>query len=124
MLMTEFTDNTMKREMPCGTHCESNAPFEREIVAVWRQVLGIDGPIPVTANFFALGGHSLLATQIISRLNKTFAIRLPLQHFLAEPTVEGLALLVKERRLMKAMISDVETATARNTSLEREEFTL
>src|ERR1700733_6279524 len=101
MPMTELNDNTMKREMPRGTRCESNAPFEFEIVAVWRQLLGIDEPIPVTANFFALGGHSLLAMQIISRLNKTFAIRLPLEHFLAEPTVEALALLVKERRLMK-----------------------
>lgn len=101
-----------------------NTSVEREIATIWRHVLGIDGAISATANFFALGGHSLSATQIVSRVNKAFGIHLPLCDFLSEPTVGRLALMVEERHLMIDMVVDVETSTAMNTSLERDEFTL
>lgn len=63
---------------------------EETILAIWTEVLKVDG-IGVIDNFFDLGGHSLLATQIISRIRKQFRVQMPLHSFLETPTVAGLA---------------------------------
>jgi len=55
-------------------------PEEEIIAGIWSEVLGIER-IGIHDNFFALGGHSLLATQVVSRLNKTFNITIPLRSF-------------------------------------------
>jgi amino acid adenylation domain-containing protein len=66
---------------------------EQRVVAIWEEVLGIEG-VGVHDNFFDLGGHSLLATQIVSRLRSAFHAELPLRRLFETPTVEGLALAV------------------------------
>ncbi|HYU35987.1 MAG TPA: amino acid adenylation domain-containing protein, partial [Thermoanaerobaculia bacterium] len=66
-------------------------PTEETLVAVWEQVLGRTG-IGIHDNFFELGGHSLLAPQVISRVEQTFQIRLPLRTFFESPTISATAL--------------------------------
>jgi amino acid adenylation domain-containing protein len=63
---------------------------EQEVAEIWVQVLGID-KVGIYDNFFLLGGHSLLATQVISRIQKTFEVELPLRCLFESPTVAGLA---------------------------------
>jgi len=63
---------------------------EWELVQIWSKVLGID-KMGIYDNFFDLGGHSLLANQIISRMNDTFPVKLPLRRIFDTPTVAGLA---------------------------------
>jgi amino acid adenylation domain-containing protein/FkbH-like protein len=63
---------------------------QEEVLAIWRQVLGLEH-IGVRDNFFDLGGHSLLATQVISRMRELFHVELPLAAFFAAPTIEALA---------------------------------
>jgi hypothetical protein len=60
------------------------------VADVWRQVLGI-ADIAVDDDFFQVGGHSLLATQVISRLNATLPVELPLMALFEDPTIAGLA---------------------------------
>jgi acyl carrier protein len=67
---------------------ESDA--ERQIQAIWEDVLGVAG-IGVEDNFFDLGGNSLVATQLVSRLRGTFRIDLPLQDFFAGATIADVA---------------------------------
>jgi surfactin family lipopeptide synthetase C len=57
---------------------EPRTPVERELVAIWRELLGVDR-ISIYDNFFELGGHSLLLTQLASRIRNTFQVELPLR---------------------------------------------
>jgi amino acid adenylation domain-containing protein/non-ribosomal peptide synthase protein (TIGR01720 family) len=59
-------------------HVEPVSELERQIAAIWRQVLGL-AQVGLRDDFFALGGHSLLATQIISRTRQACDVELPLR---------------------------------------------
>ncbi|PWE40145.1 non-ribosomal peptide synthetase [Pseudomonas prosekii] len=59
-------------------HVEPVSELERQIAAIWREVLGLQ-QIGLRDDFFALGGHSLLATQIISRTRQACDVELPLR---------------------------------------------
>ncbi|BAY50181.1 amino acid adenylation domain protein (plasmid) [Scytonema sp. HK-05] len=62
---------------------------EEVVATVWLEVLGAE--VGVNVNFFEAGGHSLLATQVISRLQKAFAVKLPLQYLFEYPTIAELS---------------------------------
>ncbi|OKH43157.1 hypothetical protein NIES2101_31145 [Calothrix sp. HK-06] len=64
-------------------------PTEEVVAAVWQEVLGVE--VGANVNFFEAGGHSLLATQVVSRLQKAFAIELPLQYLFQHQTVSELS---------------------------------
>ncbi|MFF1379231.1 type I polyketide synthase [Streptomyces sp. NPDC058308] len=68
-------------------------PREKEVVAVWEEVLGIDG-IGVHDNFFDLGGESLLAMQLMARLRDRCGVELSLRRIFDAPTVADLVLLL------------------------------
>ncbi|WP_407288205.1 amino acid adenylation domain-containing protein [Streptomyces sp. BP-8] len=76
---------------------EPRTPLERDIAAVWREVLGVQR-IGVLDNFFELGGHSLLATRVGTRLRDTLGVELPLRELFEARTVEALAARVQEHR--------------------------
>ncbi|CAN7281484.1 amino acid adenylation domain-containing protein [Trinickia sp. LjRoot230] len=59
---------------------------ERELAAIWQQVLKVDA-FGRDDDFFALGGHSLLATQANAQTNLHWAISLPLRTLFDERTL-------------------------------------
>jgi hypothetical protein len=65
-------------------------PSEELLVAIWEELLGRTH-IGIHDNFFELGGHSLLAPQVVSRVESTFEVHLPLRLFFEAPTIHGLA---------------------------------
>jgi amino acid adenylation domain-containing protein len=67
--------------------------FERQLVAVWEQVLGIS-PIGVTDDFFDLGVTSIVAARLFARLERELGTTLPLGAVFEAPTIESLALLL------------------------------
>ena len=67
-----------------------NTPTEHTLAAIWEEVL-VRTPIGVNHDFFTLGGHSLMVTQVISRINTTFAIDLPIRTLFERPTIAELA---------------------------------
>ena len=86
-------------------------PIEEELVAMWSEILGVEG-IGVEDNFFLLGGHSLLATQAISRIREAFHIQLPLRSIFEAPTIAGIGEMILENIAEQLGTSDLENLLA------------
>ncbi|NET87243.1 MAG: amino acid adenylation domain-containing protein [Kamptonema sp. SIO1D9] len=65
-------------------------PLEAQLAQLWQEVLKV-AQVGVEDNFFALGGHSLLATQLVSRIERSFQIQLPLRVLFESPSLGVLA---------------------------------
>ncbi|UUL82312.1 non-ribosomal peptide synthetase [Sphingomonas qomolangmaensis] len=69
---------------------------EREIAAIWAELLGRER-VGRHDDFFQLGGHSLLAVRILARLNERFAAGLQLHELFELRMVAELAEAIKAR---------------------------
>ena len=87
---------------------------ERELHDIWCELLGAVS-ISTRANFFDLGGHSLLAAQLISRINRSFGLALPLRKVFEHATIADLATLIEAEELkeLDALESEQLGAPAR-----------
>ncbi|MGB0525642.1 MAG: amino acid adenylation domain-containing protein, partial [Flammeovirgaceae bacterium] len=65
-------------------------PIERQIVAIWEDLLGRER-IGRDEHFFKLGGHSLLATRVVSALRNIYTIELTITDLFKHSTVKELA---------------------------------
>ncbi|MGW4516159.1 amino acid adenylation domain-containing protein [Streptomyces sp. NPDC004393] len=63
---------------------------ETLLTGLWSELLE-DRSLGVHSHFFKSGGHSLLAVQLIARINKAFAVDLPLQVLFRNPTPHDMA---------------------------------
>ncbi|HSF41609.1 MAG TPA: amino acid adenylation domain-containing protein [Thermoanaerobaculia bacterium] len=69
-------------------------PLEQVLADIWAQVLKVER-VGAFDNFFELGGHSLMATQALARIRQAFEIELQLRSLFEEPTVAGLAAVLR-----------------------------
>jgi amino acid adenylation domain-containing protein/thioester reductase-like protein len=76
---------------------EPTNDIERDLAQIWSQMLGIV-PIGINDNFFELGGHSLFIAQMMTQVEATFAVKLPLSELFTAPTVAGLAQSIVARQ--------------------------
>ncbi|WP_276568220.1 non-ribosomal peptide synthetase [Xanthomonas euroxanthea] len=72
------------------THTAPRTPSERQLAAIWVEVLGCSPP-SVEDSFFRLGGHSLLATRAVGRIREAMHVDLSVRDFFAADTLEQLA---------------------------------
>ncbi len=70
----------------------SNA-LEAKILAVWKEVLGVE-EVGVDDSFFEVGGFSQLAVRLVLKLQETIGRDIPIRALFDAPTVEGLARLL------------------------------
>jgi pristinamycin I synthase-3/4 len=96
---------------------EARTPVEREMVDIWKELLGIDR-ISIYDNFFELGGHSLLLTQLASRIRTAFQVELPLRILFDVQDVVEMTEAIAERQVaqvdeseMAAMLSELKGLT-------------
>ncbi|MGB5978544.1 MAG: amino acid adenylation domain-containing protein, partial [Cyclobacteriaceae bacterium] len=79
-----------------GEGCPPGTETEEKLAAIWADILNrtVNN---VRDNFFDIGGHSLKAMQVVSRITKTFQVRITLKEFFANPTISGLASAIQEK---------------------------
>ncbi|MDC8016188.1 non-ribosomal peptide synthetase [Tahibacter soli] len=73
-----------------GSDDDSGSETERQLVGIWRELLGVERISP-RDGFFSLGGHSLLAAQLISRVRTRFGVELSLATLFEAPTIAAMA---------------------------------
>ena len=73
-----------------------NDELEVRLTKIWGQLLGVH-PVGIRDNFFDLGGHSLLAVRLFTQIEKLFGKNLPLATLFEAPTIEQLAVLLREK---------------------------
>ena len=83
------SEPTHSRPLLGSVYVPPRNEFEQNVADIWQELFGID-QVGIHDNFFELGGHSLLAIQIISRLQKTFQVKLSVNEFFDAPTVAEL----------------------------------
>ena len=88
-------------------HVAPRDPTERTLARLWENLLKLD-KIGVHDNFFELGGHSLIATRLASQIRKEFDVEIPLRSIFENPTIQGLALQIAEKRAASMASEDVE----------------
>ncbi|MCW8093487.1 non-ribosomal peptide synthetase, partial [Alteromonas sp. ASW11-130] len=64
---------------------------EKALEQIWQDVLRVNEPLSVTANFFHLGGHSLLATQLITKINTFFDFNMTIKAVFDHGTIAQMA---------------------------------
>jgi len=91
--------------------------IEREIAAIWADLLGFE-KVGVHDNFFELGGNSLVMMQLNVRLRSKYGLSLPIRELFATPEVALLAERIESIRAVSAV------PVAGGESEDTEEFTL
>jgi microcystin synthetase protein McyA len=80
-----------------STFVAPQTPFERLLVTIWSQVLGIE-QVGIHDNFFHLGGDSLNGVHMIARANEA-GLALEPGHIMQYQTIEELAQVLAAREL-------------------------
>jgi FkbM family methyltransferase len=89
-----------------STYVEPRTPVERELVELWRELLGIE-QIGIDDNFFELGGHSLLLTQLASRIRTNFAVEMPLRLLFDAPTIVQMTTAIAAQQIKDEDASEI-----------------
>jgi thioesterase domain-containing protein/NAD(P)-dependent dehydrogenase (short-subunit alcohol dehydrogenase family) len=79
-----------------ATFAEPRDEVERELAAIWRDLLGVS-EVGVHDDFFELGGQSLVAVRMFHRIGKKFGVDLQLASLFEAPTIAHVASLLRSR---------------------------
>ena len=86
---------------------------EQKIAEIWQELLGIQ-QVGINDNFFELGGDSLIAVQVLSRLRKTFSLKLTVASLFESPTISEIAPKLAKQQLKQ----NTKTVTSGREKIE------
>lgn len=92
---------------------------EQALAGLWQDLLGVR-QVGLSDNFFDLGGHSLLSTRLLSRIDQTFGVTLPLRAVFEAPVLEQMAARIAQARA-DFMPDDIEALLASLEQLDDDE---
>src|SRR5206468_82405 len=90
--------------------------LERAIAQVWAETLGEGGVEDVEKNFFEAGGNSLLAVRLAATVRRQLGAELPVAAIFREPTIAGLARLMRGAGQDRSEVEGAVTGRAGHTS--------
>ncbi len=70
--------------------------LERQLLAIWQQVLGTKN-LGIDDDFFDVGGHSLLAIRLLARVSEATGQELPVASLFYGPSIRQQAALVEQK---------------------------
>lgn len=82
--------NTLRTNVNGNGSAESRSAFEDKLVEILCKLLGVNS-VALNDNFFLLGGHSLLGAQLLTQIQETFNVELPLRALFDHPTISGIS---------------------------------
>ncbi|WDV47158.1 amino acid adenylation domain-containing protein [Clostridiaceae bacterium M8S5] len=85
---------------------------DRELISLYKAVLGGKADININDSFFDLGGHSLKATTLIAYINKQLNVNVPLKQIFITPTIKGLSDYIQNSN--KSRYRNIKKATLNN----------
>jgi amino acid adenylation domain-containing protein len=98
-------------------HVPPSNEIERQLVAIWSDILKIDKEvIGVTTDFFDLGGHSLSGIQMANNISEYFGVNLKLVEIFRKRTIQEISELIEMNRWLDSG-SGGNTATTRKETV-------
>lgn len=82
-----------------------NSTVEKTVAKIWEDILGLRS-VGANYNFFDYGGNSLLALQIVSRVNETFNVRLPLRTLFTSSDLRTFSRAIEQQLPERKKIED------------------
>ena len=89
-------------------YVEPAAGTEREIAAIWSEILDVER-VGARDDFFELGGHSLMAVQILSRMRARLGVELPVRALFEAPVLADLARRAEQAGALPAAAAAVRS---------------
>ncbi|MES4904123.1 MULTISPECIES: amino acid adenylation domain-containing protein [unclassified Streptomyces] len=94
---------------------------ERELAAIWADLLRAEVDPAARPDFFALGGHSLLATRLVSRVSARLGVDISLRTVFENPSLTALAQELDARRAPAEVPEEVPAEMSAEMSAEASE---
>ncbi|WP_027534939.1 HAD-IIIC family phosphatase [Bradyrhizobium sp. WSM3983] len=104
--------NVRHRALP-GTAALPATEAERHMLAIWEEVLGIEG-LGIDDDYTDAGGTSLLAARLFALVSQRFGVRLPLTFILEHPTVRRLTAVVNQDRSQISSLVELRSGGRHN----------
>ena len=97
----------LKTDSGAAPQLQPRDDIERQLQQLWETILNVR-PIGIRDKFFALGGHSLLAVRLVAQVEKTFGKKLRVAAVFQNPTIEQMAVLLRDGQNPRPATSIVE----------------
>jgi FkbH-like protein len=94
VVMSNMRMSTQRERGLETTLVPADTPIEHELLAIWKELLGIPD-LGVEDDYFSLGGTSLIAARLFAEIARRFDVKLRLTTILDAPTVRSLANYIK-----------------------------
>ncbi|VEP12991.1 Non-ribosomal peptide synthetase [Hyella patelloides LEGE 07179] len=102
-----------------ASYIAPRSPLERQIAAIWQEVLDIERA-GINDNFFDLGGHSLLLIQLRTRLETLLSRDIPLVELFQYPTIAAFSERIGTEKIEQPSSEIEQRSRLRRTKLQQQ----